>query len=89
MGIISAVAYVYLLGTVGFSTEWLSFANVYDVRTDFAGRTSQSPVVGYLLPVVYNVINPIFIARGILGRRLPWLAAGISGSSLILFHDRT
>jgi len=74
---ISTLIYSYLALYAGFRFSLLAFADVYDARSDFA--SAPIPYIGYILPIQYNVINPVFITRGVYSRRaLPFLfgAAG-------------
>lgn len=84
MVMIALAVYAVLFATVGLgSVHWLALYDVYEVRSDFRTQTSTVPVIGYLLPVVYNVINPAFIARGIYSLKATWIAAGVGGQVLI------
>ena len=74
--------YVYLFATTGVPTRWIDFADVYEVRSEF-NAAIETTLLGYLLPVQYNVVNPIFIARGAFSRNWPLLSAGIGGQVVI------
>ena len=83
LGIISLLIYTVLIVFVGLRVRFLSLTDVYSVRADFSTAALGVPLLGYLLPLQQGVINPIFIARGLYGRRLLPLAAGIGGQLLI------
>ena len=77
----SIALYAYLFITTGVPTRWVEFTDVYDVRSEFI--TAQGTLLGYLLPVQYNVVNPIFMARGLFSRNWALLSVGIAGQVII------
>lgn len=83
VGVYSVLVYALLVAFVGVHFRFLSFTDVYDVRSEFGEATVGIPAIGYLLPLQYNVINPILILRGLYARRLPLLLIGAGGQALI------
>lgn len=79
----SALIYAYLAFINGIQLRVLDINDVYSVRSDFAEVTTGDALLGYLLPIQYGVINPLFIARGFYSRRRGYLLAGILGQALI------
>ncbi|WP_133434059.1 hypothetical protein [Aeromicrobium phragmitis] len=75
--------YGYMVLTTGLRLQLTALTDVYDLRESFGGRASGDRVVGYLVPVLRNVINPLLIARGIGARRFLPLAAGSLGQLVI------
>lgn len=83
LGAFAGLIYCYLIVTTGISFRVLSFSDVYDTRADFAEAGGGGAIIGYSLRLLTNVINPLFVARGIYsGRALP-LIAGIGGQFLV------
>lgn len=74
LGGVSVFIYAYLFLVLGFRVSWVSLKDVYDIRADYATRAASASLLGYLIPIQYNVINPLFIVRGIYARAR-WLAA--------------
>ncbi|GAA1145390.1 hypothetical protein GCM10009606_25610 [Nocardioides aquiterrae] len=83
LGWFAGITYIAVVASVGLRLQWLSFADVYDVRSDFTATYAAIPGLGYALPIVFNVINPTFIARGIYSNRWQWVVAGAAGQVLI------
>lgn len=80
---LALAVYALLIATSGISLHWLALTDVYSTRADFAENTATIPILGYLLPVVYTVINPAFIARGLYNHRWSWAVAGVGGQMVI------
>jgi hypothetical protein len=81
--VFSGAIYTYLVMTTGMQLRLLSLTEVYKVRADFYLLSSGDVAVGYLLPVQANIVNPLFIARGIYSVRLAPLLMGTLGQVLI------
>jgi hypothetical protein len=56
-----------------------SLDNVYGVRDEFHGLTSENPQLGYAVPLLTGLLNPAMMARGLWARRPLWFVAGILG----------
>lgn len=80
---LAIVIYAYLILAVGIKLSFLSFDDVYDVRQDFGLRVSGVPLVGYLLPALYNVMNPALIARGFVKKQRLYIVMGVVGQLVI------
>lgn len=59
-------------------------ADVYSVRGNFDTSTSGNVLLAYLMPAQATVLNPLFMAVGII-RRKWWLAAGGTIAELLLY----
>lgn len=79
----AALVQAYLLTTAGVEFRFLAFEDVYDVRADYKVAAATAPFLGYLLPAVYNAINPLLVIRGLYQRRAFPLLVGASGQVLI------
>ncbi len=79
----SVAVYALMVAYNGLDLRLLSLTDVYDVRTEFGTRTAALPILGYLLPIQQNVINPMLMAKGLLARRFFPLAMGVGGQLLI------
>ena len=80
----SGLIYVYLLATVGLSLRLVSPAAVYDLRADFKSDLGGTPLLGYLVPLQGNVINPALILIAVWRRHRLLLVAAVLGQ-LVLF----
>lgn len=83
LGVAAFLMYGYLLVTTGLRLQFVALTDVYDVRSDFSASTSGHALVGYITGLLSNVINPIFIARGIYSRKWTFLGVGIFGQLLL------
>lgn len=71
---------VTLLLTSGITLSWLGvYDEVYTVRSDFSQFYERLPLLGYLVPMTTNVINPVLMARGLVTRRYSWFLVGAIG----------
>lgn len=91
---VAVITQATLLITSGVSGSWLALDDVYAVRSDFTQFYTAVPLLGYLVPMVSNVIDPVLIARGLISRSYLLLAIGIvnqyilyvtTGNKVILF----
>lgn len=84
LSLISALVYGYMLYVTGWS---LRFIQLLDVRsTRFAYRdaiTASGTAVAYLIGMQGNVINPLFMVRGMYSRNWLMFSAGAVGQLLI------
>ena len=78
VGLAGAV-YAVLFLVAGARPQFDGILDVYDVRSSFEVTAGGLPLVGYLMPVAANVINPMLFVRGIVGRRPVLLAVGLGG----------
>ena len=76
------ITYAAVIATAGIRLRWVDLAGGYDLRADYATATTGN-LVGYALPWVMNVVNPVFIARGIYSRRWLWVGGGAIGQYVI------
>jgi len=83
LSILSALDYFVLARTAGLHLQYLSFSDVYDVRSDYITAIGGLPLAGYLVPLQSQIINPLYMAIGVLTRRRLMLAAGVLGELLI------
>lgn len=70
---------LYVLYEVGLNTDLPSLDDVYGLRGEFREETSEYPALGYVVPLLATVVNPLLMVRGLWDRRWPWFAAGILG----------
>lgn len=83
MGTFAVAVYLVLFITTGLSLRFISFTDAYDTRSEFEAYSVSLPVVAYMLPVVYNVINPTFMARGVYSGRWRFFIAGAVGQYIV------
>lgn len=81
--VLSVAIYSYLIAVVGVRWELPSLTDVYGVRAQFAETETSQPALDYIVPVAANVLNPLALARGLLGRKWLWLAGGVLGQLFI------
>lgn len=75
--------YGVMLASGSLSFNFLRFSEVYAVRADYKATLLTLPLMGYLVPVLQSVVNPVFIAYGIYCRRWLPLGFGVAGQVLI------
>jgi hypothetical protein len=73
----------YLVASAGASFQVVALDAVQDVRSSYKGLLETSPFVGYALQLQTAVLNPIFMAVGVVRRRPAVLLAGVVGQVLI------
>ena len=81
--VITGAVYLYVAVKIGLNPQFVSLAEVYDVRSDYKAQLVDAPLLAYLVPWQGNVINPIFVAKGIYSRRPLVLAVGLAGQLLL------
>jgi hypothetical protein len=69
----------YVLLTAGVNLTLPSFTDVYGVRGDFRIVEAADSALGYIVPMLDKIINPIMIVRGLFTRRWAWAVAGTLG----------
>jgi hypothetical protein len=84
LAVVSAVVYAYVLATVGLRWQLPSLADVYGVRDEFqVVEDSSSGLLGYAVPLLANVLNPLIVTRGLFAKRWIWLLTGVLGQVFI------
>jgi hypothetical protein len=82
--LISAVVYGYMLYVTGLSLRFMSLTGVQSTRYAFQDTiTASGAALAYLIGVQGNVINPLFMARGMYSRNWLMLVSGAVGQLLI------
>lgn len=71
-----------IAATSGLSIQWTGLFDVYELRSEFQ-VASTSTLLGYALPWVHNVVNPVFMARGVCTHRRIYFLIGAAGQYLI------
>jgi ABC-type multidrug transport system fused ATPase/permease subunit len=69
----------YVVLSIGVNLSLPSFNDVYGVRGDFQTEAEAAPALGYVVPMLDKIINPIMIVRGLFTRRWAWAVAGTLG----------
>lgn len=83
---LTVLLYLYTATIAGLPLRLVSIDGGYDVRSSFAAATGGT-LVPRLLPAVYNVINPIFMARGLFERKVWPFVFGAGGQVLIFLWE--
>lgn len=81
--VVAAVAYAYVIATVGVSWDLPPLEDVYGLRGRFNTEVAGTALLGYAVPVLANLFNPLVIAWGLL--RGPWVLVlvGIAGQLFV------
>jgi len=79
----SALVYAYMTVTIGAHFHMPSLTDVYDVRAEYKAQLGTAGLLGYLLPIQANVINPVIMLRGLYTKRWLWLFLGFFGEAII------
>lgn len=77
----------YVLLAIGVNFDLPSFNDVYDVRGEFREEESALPALGYVVPLLDKIVNPLLIVRGLLTRGWWWIGAGVLGE-LYLYAEQ-
>jgi hypothetical protein len=77
----------YVVLTIGVNLTLPSFNDVYGVRGEFRIEEAATPALGYVVPMLDKIINPIMIVRGLITRRWGWAVAGTLGE-LYLYAEQ-
>lgn len=84
VGILSATTYGYLAITTGLRIQYMALSDVTDSRLQYrAVVTAAGAFLGYLVAAQAYVINPLFMASGILRRQIGVLGLGAMGQVII------
>ncbi|BCL16649.1 oligosaccharide repeat unit polymerase [Micromonospora sagamiensis] len=76
--VLSLITYAYMTLTAGLSFRLVGLGDVWEIRSAYRDQVAASgPVLGYLVRLQGNVLNPLLIARGIYARR--WTMALLGG----------
>jgi len=82
--IVSILTYAYMAVTVGLSVHLVGLGDVGGLRDGYRASTaSYGALLGYLVRLQGNVINPLVIARGMYTRRWRLVVLGTLGQILI------
>ena len=82
------VVYGYMFFTVGLRVQMISLLNVTQVRLDYRQALAGSgALLGYLIPVQGNVVNPLVMALGLRTRR--WWLVGVGAVGQVLIFSVT
>ena len=68
---------------VGFEFHLVSVTKVYDLRSDFAQKIARSPVLGYAVPWMSQVVAPLLLVFGIIRRKRLHCLAGVASVLLV------
>jgi hypothetical protein len=83
LGVFSITTYGLLAFTQGLSLRYISFDDVYDVRSEYDDQLEGIGILSYLVFTQANVVNPVIIARGIFAKRFLPVFLGILGQLVI------
>lgn len=83
LGVFSVTTYGLLAFTQGLSLRYISFDDVYDVRSEYGEQLEGIGILSYLVFTQANVVNPVIIARGIFAKRFLPVLLGILGQLVI------
>ena len=81
--ILSAAAYAYVIASVGVRFTLPSLDNVYVLRAEYNLEQTEIALLGYVVPLLVNLLNPLVIARGLLRGRITPILLGIVGQLFI------
>ncbi|HXH80912.1 hypothetical protein [Nocardioides sp.] len=85
MAVVVGLVYLNTLLLAGVPDLLIS-GDVYAVRAEF-GLAIEGSLVARLLPSVYNVVNPVLMARGLFARKFMPFAVGAGGQLLIFMWE--
>lgn len=81
---VTVVCYAALLSLVPVELAVPSLTDVYDLRSQYRLLVgSAGSIVGYLVRILGNVINPILICRGLFGGPRALIAVGLFGQLVV------
>ena len=80
---VSAGFYAYIIRLYGFHINFVSFLDVYDLRSQYRESFSESSLVDYFVNWLANAINPFLIAQGFMRRNLILVAIGGVGQFIL------
>jgi hypothetical protein len=71
------LAYAVYITGINFSPP--SLDDVYGVRAEYREETVANPALGYVVPLLTGLINPLMMALGLWERRPVWVILGMLG----------
>ncbi|MBO1755766.1 hypothetical protein [Allobranchiibius sp. CTAmp26] len=81
---ITTCSYLYIFSVTHFQIASLDLTKVYNIRDNYRDTiVSSGPLLGYIVRLQGNVINPFLITRGLTGGRKVNLLVGIAGQFVI------
>lgn len=84
LGVISIVVYAYMAYVTGLSVRLIGLTDVQPTRFAYQDAIAASgPALAYLIGVQGNVINPLFMVRGVYSHNWLMTTAGVIGQILI------
>jgi hypothetical protein len=84
LGVFSIAVYASVIVRYGIPTSLPSLGDVYDVRSEFNEQArQQGAFLAYGMSWQAKVVNPLFMANGIVKRNPAFLAAGVGGQLLL------
>lgn len=79
----AVVVYALLIVVAGARPTYVGVLDVYGLRSEFDTRLAAIPMMGYLLPLLHNIVNPLLATRGIFTRNWALLGIGLGGQVLV------
>jgi hypothetical protein len=79
----TAIVYAYMAANIGLGLRVPSLTDVYDVRLEYRSELTAVGLLGYLLPIQANIVNPVIMLRGIYSRQPWWVVGGFFGQVAI------
>jgi hypothetical protein len=73
----------YVLATAGLNVALPSLNDVYGVRAELAALEETDAMLGYVVPLLAGVVNPVLLARGLWARKWGWILAGVLGQVFV------
>ena len=73
----------YVLATAGLNVQLPSLNDVYGVRAELAAVEETDALLGYVVPSLAGVVNPVVLARGLWARKWEWVLAGVLGQVFV------
>lgn len=82
--LVTTIFYAYIINTYGFQFHWISFNDVYEVRSKYASELSENGVLSnYVIDWISNVLNPFLIVFGLIKRKFILVIMGILGQVMM------
>jgi hypothetical protein len=82
--VVSILIYAYLFVAIVIHLSYVSLADPYGMRAEYAKLLTGAPGLGYLVPTQFGVLNPLIMIRG-LARRSPVIVAVGTVAQLLLY----
>ncbi len=81
---LSGLVYLYLAMTTGLRLTYIAVNETTDTRFAYRDQIATAgPILGYLVQLQGNILNPLIIAKGIAKHRWSFIVAGAFGQLLI------